>query len=243
MAAMNVDLPRASASRRPEPSRVDHLLIAEMVAPRRARARHRLRRRRAAGAAARRSATSTGAASSSARRGVNACVAHGLAVMQGDADPTSSITRTTPSTTRSCRQTLQATRNRRGTCSRSCCASASAPSSRSRISAIGACALRLMSRGRMPETDEPARALVRHAEHPPLHDQGFPGLCEDRAPRWSAPSRSTPRARSWASNAALLAESVRRAGGVPAVARELRHTRARRPRRTSVMSEMGCGRR
>ena len=72
------------------------------------------------------------------REGVNRSVAKGLAVIQGDADtdladyPDDAFDYVILS------QTLQATRSR-ASCSSTCCGSAGTASSRSRISATGAC--------------------------------------------------------------------------------------------------------
>ena len=80
------------------------------------------------------------------REGVNACVAKGLSVIQGDADtdladyPDDAFDYVILS------QTLQATRQPQAWCSSTCCASAGAPSSRSRISATGGCGCELAAR-------------------------------------------------------------------------------------------------
>ena len=70
---------------------------------------------------------------------VNACVARGLSVMQGDADTDLSEYPSQVFDVAILSQTIQATRNPRKVLERVCCASAGAASCRCRISDIGAC--------------------------------------------------------------------------------------------------------
>ena len=125
------------------------------------------------------SAASTGAASSSARPGVNACVAHGLSVIQGDADtdladyPDVAFDYAISEPDHA-GDPLAAPR-----AGAAACASASARSSRSPISAIGACALALLFGGRMPVTDN---LPDRWYDTPNIHlctIQDFLDLCRD----------------------------------------------------------------
>ena len=182
-----------------------------------ARARCRLRRRRAAGSSSKRPATSTGAASRFSQKGVNACVARGLSVVQGDADtdladyPDDAFDYVilspdhpgdAPARAHVLEQLLRIGRRR---------------SSRSRISAIGGCAAGRCFTGRMPVTgnlpyswyDTPNIHLCTIRDFVDLCDEvgahiekGGGAQCQRRAHR---PQR-----------AVVVLEPVRRAGGVSA---------------------------
>ena len=92
------------------------------------------------------------AASRLSQANVNACVARGLAVVQGDADtdlvdyPGAGVRRGDPVPDHPGHGKAQ------GWCWTICCASAGARRSRCPISAIGRCALSLLAGGRMPRT-------------------------------------------------------------------------------------------
>ena len=152
-------------------ARVDLLLVADMVEPRLARARCRLRRRRPA-AASRDTPGVDGRGIELSREGVNECVAKGLAVIQGDADtdlvdyPDDAFDYVILS------QTLQATR------SRSVGARAHAahrPARHRLIPQFRPLADPPAAPVRRPHAGhrQPAATLVRHAEHPFLHDPRF----------------------------------------------------------------------
>ena len=116
----------------------------------------------------------------------------GLPVIQGDADtdladyPDDAFDYVVLS------QTIQATRQPARRAGAPAAHRAAAPSSRSRISAIGGCAASSRSRGRMPVTDNLPLCLVRHAQHPPLHHPRLRrAVPRGRRPDREGASRST----------------------------------------------------
>ena len=110
--------------------------------------------------------------------GVNACVARGLSVIQGDADtdlvdyPDDAFDYVILS------QTLQATREPRR-CWSNCCASASAPSSRSPISATGACAGSWAGSARCRRPRPCPTAGTTRPTSISARSSDFVGLCEE----------------------------------------------------------------
>ena len=97
------------------------------------------------------SATSTGAASSSPSTASTIASPRDCRSFRATPTPISPTTRTTLSTMSSCRRRCRR-RASRASCSSTCCASAAAPSSRCRISAIGAFGPQVAFLGRMPVT-------------------------------------------------------------------------------------------
>ena len=116
----------------------------------------------------------------SAREGVNACVANGLSVVQGDADtdlrdyPDSAFDYVILS------QTLQATREPREVLAQMLRVGKRAIVSFPNF-AHWQVRLQLLFGGRMPRTDA-ALQMVRHAQHPSLHHRRFP---RSSATRWA----------------------------------------------------------
>ena len=143
------------ASRRPAATRRASIFCwsPSMVDAGLARARRRLRRRRACCACSPRTRTSTARGIELSQQGVNDCVGQGPVGDPGRRRHRSRRLsrrrlRLRHPVARPCRR-----RASRARCWRTCCASAGAPSSRSRISAIGACGCSSRLRGRMPVTE------------------------------------------------------------------------------------------
>ena len=178
------DLTMAEAARTPGGSRVDLLLVADMVAP---GARvldvgcgdgellRLLGERRGV----------DGRGIELSREGVNECVAKGLAVIQGDADtdladyPDDAFDYVILS------QTLQATRHPRAVLEHMLRIGRHAIVS---FPNFGHWRIRLQVAARRPHAADrqPALCVVRHAEHPLLHHQGFPPAVRRRRARgWS----------------------------------------------------------
>ena len=185
---------------------------------RRARARRRLRRRHAAAHAAGRQAASTARGIEISQRGVNECVAAGLSVIQGDADTDLAVYPGQRVRLRDPVADAAGDAQSRASCSSRCCASAGTLSCRSRISATGGCACSWLD-GRMPVTEN---LPVSWYDTPNIHFctiRDFVALVRRSAPRSNAAPRSTLADTRCASTALVVLEFVRRAGGVPAVAR------------------------
>ncbi len=114
--------------------------------------------------------------------GVNACVANGLSVIQGDADtdlrdyPDDAFDYVILS------QTLQATREPREVLRQMLRVGKRAIVSFPNF-AHWQVRLRLVFGGRMPETRVAALQVVRHAQHPSLQHRRFPRACRDMGVR------------------------------------------------------------
>ena len=150
------------------------------------------------------------------REGVNRCVAKGLAVVQGDADtdlvnyPDDAFDYVILS------QTLQATRQPRVVLENLLRIGHRAIVSFPNFG-FWKMRLQLLVGGHMPRTENLPADLVRHAEHPFLHHQGFrPALRRDQR-QDGARGRARPLRPPGAAEPALVGlEHVRRAGRVPA---------------------------
>ena len=205
------DLTMAEAARGPGNARVDHLFVAEMI-DRDARVLdvgcgdgELLRLLESRGV--------DGRGIELSREGVNDCVAKGLAVIQGDADtdladyPDDSFDYVILS------QTLQATRHPRIVLEHMLRIGRHAVVS---FPNFGHWRIRLLLlvAGRMPQTDQSAGHLVRHAEHPFLHHQGFPRVVRERRRQDGARAGARCLGQAVAPERALVVlEPVRRAGG------------------------------
>ena len=208
------DLTMADAARAPGGARVDHLLVAAMVEPK-SRVLDvgcgdgellRLLEQRGV----------DGRGIELSREGVNECVAKGLAVIQGDADtdlvdyPDDAFDYVILS------QTLQATRRPREVLEN--------------MLRIGRRAiisfpnfghwrirLQLLLHGADAGDRQPAGQLVRLAEHPFLHHQGFPRPVSGGGRQGGEVGRAQSLGRAAAAECAVVVlEPVRRTGGVPA---------------------------
>ena len=147
------------------------------------------------------------------QKGVNECVARGLSVVQGDADtdlvdyPDDGFDYVILS------QTLQATRRPRDVVEQLLRIGRKAIVS---FPNFGHWRMRLYLslRGRMPVTKNLAARLVRHAQHPFLHDPRLHGALR-RSPRAHRKGHGAPRQRrAPLGRLALGVEPVRAAGGV-----------------------------
>ena len=210
------DLTMADAARTPGGARVDLLLVAEMVE----------RGAQACSTSAAATANCCGCLAETrgvdgrgielSREGVNECVAKGLAVIQGDADtdladyPDDAFDYVILS------QTLQATRHPRVVLEHMLRIGRHAVVSFPNFG-HWRIRLQLLFGGHMPQHRQPALQLVRHAQHPPLHHQGFPpALHRRRRQDGAGGGAQCLGLAAAAQRAVVVLEFVRRAGGVPA---------------------------
>ena len=196
---MQADHARRRSRRRPRSARRPRLLIATWSRPARACSMSAAATARCCELLADSARASTGAASSSSQRGVNACVARGLSVIQGDADrdlvdyPDDAFDYVDPVADPAGDAQPAAS------CWTNCCASAD----RAIVSFpnFGHWRVRAVAAAQGPHAGdrEPARSLVRHAQHPSLHHPRLrrPGAssapCGDRAGRGARRQRAGDR--------------------------------------------------
>ena len=148
------------------------------------------------------------------REGVNECVAKGLAVVQGDAD--TDLEDYPERRLRFCHPVADPAGDA-AAARRARAHAADRPPRHRVVPEFRPLADPAAAVLRRPHAAyrQSALCVVRDAQYPFLHHQGFPrSSVASPAPRWSGRSRSTPGAAAAAENAVVVLEPVRRTGGV-----------------------------